>query len=312
MRRMLIFVLLLCPLPVAAATDVWLDVDTAIGQPARDVDDGLALVMALRSPRLAVRGVSATFGNAGLATAISTSREVLDRFGAPMLEVHAGATAASDLGTETPAVRAMAAALAERPLTLLALGPLTNVATLLRRHSELHARIQRIVMVAGRRPGQRFAIAPGHWHTFPDLNLELDPAAMAEVLASSVPLVLAPWEVASRVWITPGDLDRLQGSGEHGAWLAGRSRLWSGMWTWLLDAPGFNPFDTLAIGYVAHPELFATEQVALSLDEARLLARPVSGVARAVYCGSAGEGFKELLLRTLEGGPDQRSGVPPP
>ena len=314
MLRLLTLVLLLSgPLALRgalAATDVWLDVDTAIGQPARDVDDGFALVMALRSPGLAVRGVSATFGNGSLDTALSTTREVLDRFGAVTLPVHAGARAAAELGLETPAVRAMAAALAERPLTLLALGPLTNVATLLRLHPELHARIQRIVMVAGRRPGQRFAITPSHWHTFPDLNLELDTPAVAEVLATAVPLVLAPWELAHQVWVTPADLERLRQANDGAAWLADRAQLWSGMWRWVLSAPGFNPFDTLAIGYVAHPELFATEPVSLALEAGRLVARPATGPARATWCSRALDGFHELLLRSLEGAPDQRALAP--
>lgn len=285
--------------PLHAATDVWLDVDTAIGQPARDVDDGLALAMALRTPALAIRGVSATFGNASLQTALSTTRDVLDRFGGAALDVHAGARSAADLGTGTAAVSAMAAALVERPLTILALGPLTTVATLLRLHPELHARIQRIVMVAGRRPGQRFAISPAHWHTFPDLNFELDRAAAAEVLGSAVPLALTPWEVASRVWVTPEDLDGLAARGGDAAWLAGQSRLWSGLWRWGLNAPGFNPFDTLAIGYVAHPELFATEPVSLAIDEGRLVATPSASPSRVTWCGRADEAFHALLIRTL-------------
>jgi hypothetical protein len=50
------------PLPVP----VWLDTDPAIGEPDRDVDDGVALVQAFRSPELDIRGVSVVFGNAPL------------------------------------------------------------------------------------------------------------------------------------------------------------------------------------------------------------------------------------------------------
>lgn len=309
MLRLLTVLALICAPFARAATDVWLDVDTAIGQPARDVDDGLALAMALRTPALTVRGVSATFGNASLETAVFTTRDVLDRFGGATLDVHSGARAASDLGTPNAAVRGMAQALAERPLTILALGPLTNVATLLRLHPELHARIQRIVMVAGRRPGQRFAITPSHWHTFPDLNFELDRTAAAEVVASAVPLVLTPWEVASRVWVTPADLDRLAEKGGEPAWLASQSRLWSGLWRWGMSAPGFNPFDTLAIGYIAHPELFVTEPVTLAIEEGRLIASPATA-SRVTYCGRAHDGFHEVLIRTLAGEPDQRALAP--
>ena len=48
---------------------VWIDTDPAIGEKERDVDDGLALVQAFRSPELEIRGVSVVFGNAPLASA---------------------------------------------------------------------------------------------------------------------------------------------------------------------------------------------------------------------------------------------------
>lgn len=315
--RFFTWVLLACLLagPCRAATDVWIDVDTAIGTPGRDVDDGFALVLALRSPELAIRGISATYGNASLETAVSATREVLDRFGGGAIAIHAGARSAADRGVETDATRALADALARRPLTILALGPLTTVATVLDLHPELAARVERLVVVAGRRPGQRFAIQPDHWHTFPDLNFELDPAAASSVLAAPVPLALAGWEVASKIWITPPDLERIGHSGSGGVWIQERAGTWATLWRWGLQAPGFNPFDTLAVGYVAHPELFTTEPVEISLqrEPARLLAHPAAGETRAVYCANAAPRFKELLLRALEG-PDslQRAAAPPP
>jgi inosine-uridine nucleoside N-ribohydrolase len=295
-----------CAATPGCAVDVWIDVDTAIGRPAKDVDDGLALVLALRSPELSIRGISATYGNASLETAIGTTREVLDRFGGAQLPVHAGARSAGDRGVETDATRALAAELARRPLTILALGPLTTVATVLALHPELSTHVQRLVMVAGRRPGQRFAIEPAHWHTFPDLNFELDPAAAASVLAAPVPLALAGWEVASKLWVSPADLERVGRSGSGGVWIQERANTWASLWRWVLQAPGFNPFDTLAVGYVAHPELFTTEPVELSLQRGpdRLIAHPAAGETRAVYCAKASPRFHELLLRALEG-PDE-------
>ena len=48
------------------ADNVWLDVDTSIGLPRGEVDDGLALIQAFHSPELAIRGISVVFGNASL------------------------------------------------------------------------------------------------------------------------------------------------------------------------------------------------------------------------------------------------------
>src|ERR687897_1658469 len=112
---------------------VWIDTDPAVGEPERDVDDGLALIQAFNSPELAIRGISVVFGNAPLDRGLPIARQLVRDFGPPGVRVFAGAAAAGDLGTETEASRALTGALRSEPLTILALGPATNVATVLRR-----------------------------------------------------------------------------------------------------------------------------------------------------------------------------------
>jgi len=238
-----------------SARAIWIDTDTAIGVPDADVDDGLALVQAFHSPEVAVRGVSAVFGNAPLADTFPIAREVTARFGPRGCPVHEGASEAALLGVETDAVRGLAAALEAGPLTVVALGPLTNVGSLVRLRPELCARIEAVVMVAARRPGQRFLSVPGQRVPFPDLNFDCDPAAMQALLGTGLPLVFAPWEVSSHVWIEAEDLQRLAGSGPSGAWLAAHCAPWLEFWRRDLGAKGFNPFDSLAIAAVTHPGL---------------------------------------------------------
>ncbi len=249
--------------------DVWLDVDPAAGLPEHEVDDALAMIQAFHSPELCVRGVSVVYGNADLVQALPIGREVAARFGPAGLGVHAGAARREELGAPTPAVEAIAAALRERPLTLLALGPLTNVATVVTRHPELQDRIERMVVVAGRRPGQEFRASDVQPEPFPDFNFENDPEAARVLLESPVPLVLAPWEVSSHVLVTTADLDELGRSGEPGAWLARNCRSWLGLWRERFHVDGFNPFDTLAVSAVTHPALIASVDVALSIEPAR-------------------------------------------
>jgi inosine-uridine nucleoside N-ribohydrolase len=120
-----------------ARVSVWIDTDPAIGEPERDVDDGLALVQAFHSPELDIRGVSVVFGNASLDRGLPIARRLVKQFGPPRLQVFAGAAGAADGVRETDASRALAAALRKEPLTILALGPVTNVAAVLRRHPDL-------------------------------------------------------------------------------------------------------------------------------------------------------------------------------
>src|SRR6185295_12927627 len=95
------------------------------------------------------------------------------------------------------------------PLTILALGPATNVATVLANHPELAARVTRVIAVAGRRPGQRFTTGTSNRAGHRDFNFELDPRAFQVLLDSKVELVLAPFEISSKIWMTAADLDRL-------------------------------------------------------------------------------------------------------
>jgi len=303
----------------ASPRAVWIDTDPAIGVPDADVDDGLALVQAFRSPELAVRGVSVVFGNTTLPRAYAIAREVVERFGSAGLPVAAGAEDRDALGRENEAVRALASALEAEPLDVLALGPLTNLGSLVRLRPDLVPRIRSLVAVAARRPGQRFLSVPGQRRPFPDMNFDCDPQAMRDLLTSGLPLCFAPWEVSSHVWIEPEDLDRLEREGgKGGAWLAERCRPWLERWRRDLGAPGFNPFDTLAVARLTHPELLKSFEAGVWIEEGpddsapreereagrtkpHLLVDPDRAAPRATYCHEPLPAFKPLLLERLVG-----------
>lgn len=295
--------------------DVWLDVDTATG--IGDVDDGLMLIQAFHSPEINVRGISVVFGNAPLKLALPIAREITKRFGPDGIEPVPGAASAAELGKSNPAVKAMAAELARRSLTIVAVGPVTNVGTLVQLHPKLHTRIERIVMVAGRRPGQRFATNEQQKTPHRDFNFELDPDAMQAILETDIPLVFAPWEVSSHVWISRDDLKTLAAAGDSGAWIARTSQYWIARWEAGISPLGFNPFDTLAIGWLTHPELIESEEVAIAIEtgpddrappgttarkKPYLLARPTKGNERQViYCFKPKAEFKPALVERLGG-----------
>ncbi len=307
----------------STVTDVWMDTDTAIGVPGADVDDGLALIQAFHSPELCVRGVSSVFGNAPLDKTHPIACEVVRRFGPAGLSVQAGAASAQELGRENAAVRAIAAALRERPLSLLALGPVTNVASVVRLHPDLAPRIRCIAMVAARRPGQHFLSNKSQKTPFPDMNFESDPDAMQVLLSSRIELVFAPWEVSSHVWITRADLEDLETRSESAAYIARESRAWLEVWEREMGAPGFNPFDTLAIAWLTHPELIdhfragvwideAVDDMASSEDQRAGKTKPhlFADAARletdrnATYCFEPRPDFKPLLMARLAARPE--------
>lgn len=317
--------LLIGVLPIAGGTvaaappavvDVWLDVDTATG--SGDVDDGLMLIQAFHSPEIRIRGISVVFGNAPLAQAVPIARTIVSKFGPPALDPRPGAASADQLGQSTAAVEGLAAELRRAPLTVVAVGPVTNIGTLVRLYPELHGRIEQIIMVAARRPGQRFVTHETQQIPYQDFNFELDPAAMQAILDTDIPLVFAPWEVSSQVWISRADLDQLRRRDGSGRWIAETSQYWIERWERGGETRGFNPFDTLAIGWLTHPEWIATTPMQIAIEtgpddraeadtkpppsKPYLIARPWNGEGRkAIYCYRPDPEFHRLLIKRLAG-----------
>lgn len=302
---------------------VWIDSDPSVGSASsKEVDDGFALLQAFRSPELRVEGVSIVFGNAPLAEALPIGRDIVRRCGPPGMAVHAGAAGAEQLGEETDASRALAAALGREKLTVLALGPATNVATVVKNHPDLAARIDAVVAVAGRRPGQQFRAGSAQKAPFRDFNFELDPEAFQVLLDSGVPLVLAPWEVSSKVWLDEDDLARIEAADPGAGWLLEPSREWLGIWRRDLGAGGFNPFDSLAVGWVTSPRLITCEDLGARIEvlpddiepgrtKPYLLVRPGPDAGRAVrYCSTPSPEFKQDLMARLTRSREPRRAQP--
>jgi pyrimidine-specific ribonucleoside hydrolase len=249
---------------------VWIDVDpSAAGGYCLVInDEGLALAQAFHSPELDVRGVSATFGNAGIDETLRIARDVMERFGPAGMVVHRGAESGDELGRATDASRALASALRAAPLTILALGPVTTVATVVRNHPELVDRIDRVVAVAGRRPGQRFVAETTRSEPLMDLNFELDVSAFQLLLDAEVEIVLAPFEISSKVVLTQADMDRLAQGGEATRWLAGPASGWLEWWESRFGVEGFYPFDTLAVAYLTSPAWLTCDDLPAAIQTA--------------------------------------------
>jgi pyrimidine-specific ribonucleoside hydrolase len=256
-------VVFLFALPSLAAIPVWLDVDCSAGlviDRPRDVDDALALIQAFHSPEIEVVGISAVFGNAPLEACLPITKEIVEKFGPANMPVHPGAASSADLGKTTPATTALIAALEaaspEKPLTLLPLGPVTNIATVLQQRPDLAPHISQIVICAARRPGFDFH-PPGRPELkFPDANFEKDAPAMQVLLDSPVTLVFAGYESSANTWLTRADLDSITHT-PTGKYLRDISQAWLIRWETVRNLPGFNPFDTLCVFYVTHPDRLA-------------------------------------------------------
>jgi len=300
----------------AAQQAVWIDTDPACGHAnTDDVDDCWALLLALRSNELEIRGISTLFGNGSGEKSYDTAKELIQRFTRKneMPSIHRGADSAIDLREpkSNGASHALAIALAKEPLTLIALGPLSNIATLILNNPEQAVNIRQIIAIAGQRSEPELGFYPGssrllHLH---DLNFRKDVVAFDVILHSSIPITLVPYEVAEKISIQPSDLALLH-KGEHQAkWLANISQPWLNFWQTSLQSDGFYPFDSLAVGLLIMPDLFTCEKIPAKIQHNRalfvssrdylLISHNFSEQRLVSYCHNIKQTFKHKLIERL-------------
>jgi inosine-uridine nucleoside N-ribohydrolase len=94
----------------------------------------------------------------------------------------------------------------EGSLSIVATGPLTNVATAFRRAPEALSGVQRVVLMGG-------AIGLGNWTPAAEFNIYADPEAAHVVFSSGVPITMVPLEVTHRALATPEVMARIEGLG---------------------------------------------------------------------------------------------------
>jgi inosine-uridine nucleoside N-ribohydrolase len=246
---------------------IWIDTDASCGHSRRsDSDDCFALLLLARHRDVEIAGVSTVFGNESLAVTDRTTRQLAFALGlaGAVYRGSAGPARAIGAAQAEPAHAALRRALEDGPLTLVALGPLTNIAAALEDRPDLQANVSRLVAVMGRRPGHLFhpseggggGILFGHGPVFRDLNFEKDRAAASAVLAMGMPTTLMPYEAARDLSLTAADLSVLKASGEGASLIATRAEPWLEFWKTDIGRTGFYPFDLIAAAYAVKPDLF--------------------------------------------------------
>jgi pyrimidine-specific ribonucleoside hydrolase len=212
----------------AAPKPVILDVDPGI-------DDALALLLAVRSPEIDVRAVTVVFGNVELELGASNALKILELAGRPDIPVAAGESGPlvgealtaknvhgengiGNVRLEEPktvlrpggALRLIAETLeaSPEPVTLIPVGPLTNIALFLKAHPELHPKIREIVSMGGT------AAAPGTSRPTVSFNILNDPEATAIVYRSGVPVTMIGLDVTSKTVLTPERVSHFAGSSD--------------------------------------------------------------------------------------------------
>jgi inosine-uridine nucleoside N-ribohydrolase len=252
---------------------IWIDTDLAVGMKRytrpgfSDVDDGYAVLQLMKSDKVKIVGISAVFGNTRIDDAYRISNYMNEVFAGGKIPVYKGAGEAINLQSvkTNEAVEAMAAALREQKMRIMAIGPATNVGLLLLLYPELSSQIEEVVLVAGRRKHTDYFAIGTQGNRAKDLNFDLDNDAFRLMFENQVPVTLCPFEISNLVWVKGDDLDALAKADKGSQWLAENSRPWLAQWI-SQGADGFNPFDVLASHYMIHPEDIISEPLNARLE----------------------------------------------
>ncbi|OWF81860.1 pyrimidine-specific ribonucleoside hydrolase RihA [Yersinia alsatica] len=193
-------------------------------------DDAIALILALASPELKIEAVTTCAGNQTPDKTLRNALRILTLLERQDIPVAGGAlkpllreliiadNVHGESGLDGPslpdpdfapqaenAVELMARILraSPHPVTIVATGPLTNVALLLAGHGALVAKIERIVIMGG-------AVMLGNWTPAAEFNIFVDPEAAERVFKSGIPITMAGLDVTHQAQVMDEDIDRIR------------------------------------------------------------------------------------------------------
>ena len=292
-------------------------------------DDAIALFLALASPELELLGVTTVAGNQTLDKTTANAIRLLDAVDRPEIPVAAGADrpfvrqryvaayvhGESGLdGPELPppsrepdgrhAVELLADTLdgADRPITLVPTGPLTNIALLLALHPGIEHRIERVVLMGG-------AIAEGNVTPAAEFNIWADPEAARRVFESGLDLTMVGLDVTHRALVGEPEAERMRAAGRAGAIVADLLGFYGRFHREQYGWAGSPIHDAVAVAYVAQPGLLETKHRHVDVDcswelsRGRTLVDLWERMGQPANChvatGIDAPGFIELLIERI-------------
>ncbi len=264
---------------MASKTPVILDMDPGH-------DDAVALVLACGAPELEIRAVTTVSGNAPLSKTTKNALRVLSLIGREDVPVGAGAETplarplrtAEDIhgesgleGAELPelahepdgrgAVRLMADIVeaSAEPVTLVATGPLTNVATFVEEHPRLAGKIARIFLMGG-------SMGLGNVTPAAEFNIYVDPEAARVVFESGLPITMAGLDVTRKATVGSEGLERLRSFGWVGEAIAKGMTFYAGAYEAVTgsDAPPIH--DAVAVAAALEPGILKTQLMRVEIE----------------------------------------------
>lgn len=301
------------PVMAQTAGSIPIIFDTDFGMPP--TDDGLALMLALQSPELDILGVTTVAGNDSLEQGTADVLRILEIAqrseipvyrGADMPLVHAksdfavshyGKWYSNETPTEPPggfatktvenesAVSFIVRAVMARPqeVTLVAIGPLTNIAQAIRAEPQFASNVKKLVIMGG-----AIALLPdgaGNITPNAEYNFWVDPEAAYVTLRSGIPIELSPLNVSRKSALTKHWYEKMVAVDTPLTRLLADS-----MGPRFEDQPDSSWFmyDQIAVASLIDPSLVSTEKLFVDVNIEHGISYGVSVGGRNIWPGAEG------------------------
>ncbi|MEZ8492804.1 nucleoside hydrolase [Vibrio splendidus] len=248
------------------------------------IDDAMAILFAEAHPDIELMGITTVYGNATIDNGTQNALYLKQKFGMkalvakgsdkPLLRDPVGATvvvhgetglgdvtAPSSLDHEAikkPAYQFIIDSVRAEPreITLVAVGPLTNLALALEAAPDIVDLVKEVVVMGGAfgENGHRGNVTP-----FAEANIHDDPHAADKVFTASWPVVIIGLDVTEESFFTSQYLDELRDdAGEVGQFIWDISRYYLKFYSDKVGMDGCHVHDPSAIAYVIQPSLFTS------------------------------------------------------
>lgn len=243
-------------------------------------DDAMAILWALASPQLELRAVTTVAGNQTIEKVTNNAIKVLTKAGrldipvamgakAPLIRklVVGGEVVHGSSGLEGPvlpecgfapskltALELLIQTLeeAKEKITLIPIGPLTNIATLLIVRPDLKEKIERLSIMGG-------GAYMGNWTPAAEYNIWADPEAAKVVFNAGLPIIMAGLDVTHKAYITREENEELRAQGNELSVFAAELIDYFSRYHYEVEGfPGCTMHDPTAVAALLYPEIFTS------------------------------------------------------
>lgn len=282
-------------------------------------DDAIAVLWALASPKLDIKAITTVAGNQSIEKVTDNAIRVLTMAGVshipvgqgykdPLIgSIKYGEMIHGETGLDGPelpekgfekselnAFELMVKVLEEsqEKVTLVGLGPLSNIARLLIVRPDLKTKIEQISIMGGG--------TYGNWTPAAEFNIWDDPEAAKIVFDSGLPIIMAGLDVTQKAYVRDKENDKLKAQGNRISVFVSELIEYYREYHYKVEGfPGCTLHDPCAIAALIHPEIFQSQLCHVDVELSGKLTRGMTVIDKIGYLNKIFHEDKKPQVKVL-------------